>query len=232
MEKNTEIRTCSKCKESKKLSLEFFRFSKKEQRWFRVCRSCENKRHKEYLKETNYYENNKERILNNNKVNYYSNIEKRKEYHKKYYINNKEKIIKRNLKYVENNSEKTRKYQNKYKKDRRKLDPAFRLRNDIGKYILLSLKKGNCKKNNSVWSYLPYSPDQLRSHLESQFEPWMTWDNHGVLSKKKRTWQIDHIVPQSKLPFDSMAHPNFLKCWALENLRPLESILNLKKGNK
>ena len=27
-------------------------------------------------------------------------------------------------------------------------------------------------------------------------------------------------------------YPNFKKCWALENLQPLEKIENLKKGSK
>jgi len=80
--------------------------------------------------------------------------------------------------------------------------------------------------------YLPYTLEQLKLHLEELFEPWMTWDNHGPASLTKRTWQIDHIIPQSLLPFDSFTHPNFLKCWSLENLRPLEARENLRKGNK
>lgn len=29
-----------------------------------------------------------------------------------------------------------------------------------------------------------------------------------------------------------MDHPNFQKCWALENLRPLEALENIRKGDK
>jgi len=43
---------------------------------------------------------------------------------------------------------------------------------------------------------------------------------------------VDHIYPQSLLPYDSYDDPNFQKCWALENLQPLEAIENLKKSNK
>jgi len=43
---------------------------------------------------------------------------------------------------------------------------------------------------------------------------------------------IDHIIPQSKLRYDSLDHPNFQKCWALENLRPICSIENIRKSNK
>ena len=48
----------------------------------------------------------------------------------------------------------------------------------------------------------------------------------------KKTWQIDHIISQSKLPYTSMSDDNFNKCWALENLQPLEAIANIKKSNK
>jgi hypothetical protein len=59
----------------------------------------------------------------------------------------------------------------------------------------------------------------------------MNWDNHGKYcldvwddnNSNTWTWQIDHIIPQSQLVYDSMAHPNFLKCWALSNLRPLSA---------
>lgn len=34
------------------------------------------------------------------------------------------------------------------------------------------------------------------------------------------------------LPYDSMQHPNFLKSWALENLRPYNSKQNLLDGIK
>jgi 5-methylcytosine-specific restriction endonuclease McrA len=66
----------------------------------------------------------------------------------------------------------------------------------------------------------------------------MNWDNHG--SYRKHTWndddsstwswQIDHIIPQSDLPYTSMAEENFHKSWALNNLRPLSAKQNLLDG--
>jgi len=53
----------------------------------------------------------------------------------------------------------------------------------------------------------------------------MNWDNHG------KYWHIDHIMPQSILPYISMEDDNFKKCWALDNLRPLEAIQNMKDGD-
>ena len=54
----------------------------------------------------------------------------------------------------------------------------------------------------------------------------MSWENYGSY------WQINHIYPQSKLPYTSMEEENFKICWALSNLRPLEKITNIRKGNK
>ena len=65
--------------------------------------------------------------------------------------------------------------------------------------------------------------------LENQFDDKMSWENYG---NSEGCWSIDHITPQSKLPYDSYNHPNFMKCWSLENLRPLNHIENVKKSNK
>jgi hypothetical protein len=80
----------------------------------------------------------------------------------------------------------------------------------------------------------------LKIYIEAQFEPWMTWDNHGNYDLNTWddndqftwVWQIDHIIPQSLLPYTSMEDDNFKKCWALENLRPYSAKQNLLDGNR
>jgi hypothetical protein len=87
---------------------------------------------------------------------------------------------------------------------------------------------------------MPYTLKQLKNHLESKFESWMTWDNYGkyVLetwddnNKSTWTWNIDHIVPHSTFIYSSMKEDNFKKCWALENLRPYSSKQNIIDGNR
>lgn len=120
-------------------------------------------------------------------------------------------------------------YNNAYVMKRYNEDPVYKLKYSMGSRIREGLKKSNSEKLHSTWDHLPYTPQELREHLEKQFEDWMTWDNHG---NGEGCWNIDHIYPQSKLPYDSMEHPNFLKCWALENLRPLCAISNIKKSDK
>lgn len=117
-------------------------------------------------------------------------------------------------------------------KRRIKEDPSYKLRKEVSRTIGGYLRKNHKSKDGSVMDYLPYTIEQLRTHIESLWEPWMSWDNHGLINNNKQTWQIDHIIPQSALPYDSMKHPNFLKCWALSNLQPLEAFANIRKSNK
>ena len=117
--------------------------------------------------------------------------------------------------------------------DRFNSDPAFRLRNNLRRAIWEALRfTGGSKGGRSILAYLPYTMDVLKAHLESLWEPWMTWANYGALNPLIRTWQIDHVVPQASLPFDDFSHPNFLLCWSLTNLRPLESSKNIEKGRR
>ncbi len=106
-------------------------------------------------------------------------------------------------------------------------------------FIWKGLKSsGSTKKGESCLSYLDYSIDELKEYLESQFETWMTWENHGNYDKKTWkdddlmtwTWQIDHVTPQSDLPYVSMNDENFKKCWSLVNLRPLSAKQNNLDG--
>ncbi len=110
-------------------------------------------------------------------------------------------------------------------------DPAFRLRNNLRRAIWEAIRcEGGSKGGRSILAHLPYSMEALKAHLESLWEPWMTWENYGVLDPAVRTWQIDHVTPQALLPFADFSDANFLRCWALSNLRPLESSKNLEKG--
>ena len=114
---------------------------------------------------------------------------------------------------------------------RMKSDPAFRLRRYISQTIWRALREsGGSKRGLSIMKFLPYTMEELRAYIESLWEPWMNWDNHGPWNENTITWQLDHIIPQASLPFSSMNDANFLKCWALSNLRPLESLKNIHKG--
>jgi 5-methylcytosine-specific restriction endonuclease McrA len=137
-----------------------------------------------------------------------------------------------------NNAGRVKDTAKKYRKTKRKEDPKFRLRLNVSNVIRETIRNRKLlnskldRLNKCIFDRLPYTSDELRAHIESLWESWMNWDNYGKFDKTKDTWQIDHIIPQSKLPFESFDDENFCKLWALENLRPLETMANLKKGNR
>lgn len=126
---------------------------------------------------------------------------------------------------------------NRWDKKKRAQDPVYKLRRNVKNAVLFSMKGRKFdlrtkRLTEAIFEHLPYSPNELKNHIESLWKPWMNWSNHGRYSSRKKTWQIDHIIPQSKLPFSSFDDENFQKLWALKNLRPLETVANIKKGNK
>jgi hypothetical protein len=141
--------------------------------------------------------------------------------------NNPEKRYLWDRRYREENKEKIKTDKREWAKNKRATDPIFRLQASMRSGINHALKRqGKSKAGESMIKHLPYTIETLKEHLEAQFDDKMTWDNYGSY------WHVDHIYPQSKLPYDSMDHPNFLKAWALSNLQPLEAIENMKKSNK
>jgi hypothetical protein len=185
-----------------------------------------------------YHEKNKEHE-NTRNINYAnSHKEEIRNYQKLYRNDNKEKIALYDKEYRKNNKEKINLKQRKYSKRRKSNDSSFKLRSRFSTSIWISLKLSNSNKNgSSILKYLPYTMNELKQHLEALFEPWMNWNNWGRFSRSWKdedqstwTWQIDHIIPQSDLPYTSMEDENFKKCWALENLRPLSAKQNLLDG--
>jgi hypothetical protein len=186
-----------------------------------VCKLCMNP----IVSKNNqqYYENNSEKIKNNNSV---------------YYNNSKDKLREKSIKRAKLwNSQNKEKVKISRKKHNNK--PVRKIRNNIGRMVRGILESNGVKKNwSSFLDYVDYSVDELKNHLEKQFESWMTWDNYGKYDIKTWNdtdqstwaWQIDHIIPQSILPYVSMRDKNFKKCWALNNLRPLNAKQNLLEG--
>lgn len=196
-----------------------------------------------------YYKSNKDQILKKCKEYRINNIEKVKEAHKRYYHkhkkefleyarrwakNNVDKKRESNKKWAKNNLNKRREKKRKWQKEQRKNNIEFRIKGNISIKIWAELKKVLLDKNGkSSWSFLPYTIDDLIKHLESMFEPWMNWQNYG---NKRGYWNIDHILPQSSFHFKNedgtINEEEIRKCWALENLQPMEFITNCRKNNK
>lgn len=212
------------------------------------CHICFLSLRTKYRKENNqqniiYKINNKDVLLEYNKKYYINNKDKCQKLNKKNYIKYKEegRLLKYSRKHAEKNREKINSSARTFYKKKRKEDIGFRINSDISRAIRSYLtKNGGSKNNKSCKKYLSFNFQELKLHLESLFESWMNWNNRGKYNSKTWddnniltwTWNIDHIIPQSKLPYISMEDDNFKKCWALENLRPLSAKQNIIDGDR
>ena len=124
---------------------------------------------------------------------------------------------------------------NKYlSKIKTKITPEHKkIRHAFSVCLYVRLKnRGSSKFGNSTFDILGYSFDDLIKHLESQFKPWMNWENHGTYELGELRWQIDHIVPDSSFAYQDVNDQGFKDSWKLSNLRPLEARQNLVKGDR
>lgn len=229
---------CIKCNLEKELNINNFYWRNDSQKWIRTCKKCtllsSKKRYslksQEIKKKAANYRNSNRDIINN-KAASYNMLKETKARATKWRLENKKWLRKKEREWKLKNPEKYREIvRRKSKKQRAK--PANKIKAHVSRQINFALHRtGNSKMGNAVLKFLSYSIQELKNHLESQFEPWMNWSNYGKISVDKKTWNIDHIIPQSDLPYQSMTDDNFKKCWSLENLRPLDSKINIIEGS-
>jgi len=116
---------------------------------------------------------------------------------------------------------------NEYLRNKRATDPQVGVAYHMSTLIHRGLN--GAKEGRSWRTFVPYSLQDLMTHIERQFTAGMTWANHGIGSD---CWHIDHIRPKSSFKYQSPDDQSFKDCWALSNLRPLWSTENLSKSNK
>jgi hypothetical protein len=234
------IRQCKKCGDEKDISC-FVKKKKSDgiEYYLNTCLDCNREYHKQY--NTKYYQSHRDKLIVRSQQWYLSNIDEKKEYDKEYSLKNKENKQEYDKAYRFRNKVAINIRLAKYRKERRKNDPLYKIRKNISFGIWSAIKKhGGIKNNKSVLDFLPYSIEDLKQHLEKQFESWMTWDNYGSYDMKTWidtdvstwTWQLDHIIPQSFFKYHSMDDSQFFDCWALSNLRPYSAKQNVKDSNR
>jgi hypothetical protein len=202
----------------------------------------------------NQYHNNRAAAIAKTKQWQQDNPERTAENRRKWKENNPDKVAetqrKSNKKWRENNVEiirekrkNKREERNANLKERYKNDPVYRNRVlASGKVNEMLKSQGSSKKGKSSLDYFPWTPEELWTYLlKCMQEPgneWMNENNQGIYDPKTWDdtdpmtwkWQLDHIIPHSDLPYDSMDHPNFKKAWDLSNLRPLSAKQNHEDG--
>ena len=153
------------------------------------------------------------------------NKEKIAEYHKEWSDKNRESLRDSHTEWRNNNRDKVRKWARDYERNRRRVDPKYRLGARTRTAVYTCLKEANVAKYRSTFELLGYTLEELMSHLEALFTEGMTWDNYGE-------WHVDHKIPMASFNFETTEDREFKLCWCLDNLQPLWRPENLSKGTK
>jgi len=137
-----------------------------------------------------------------------------------YYSENRERCLTHQREYRKRNREKIAAYLKDY--NRRKYRESIKFR-------LASLLRSRTKdaiagkfRAGSAIGDLGCTTEQLKEHLESQFQPGMSWENWGLDG-----WHVDHIKPLNR--FDLTDREQFLEAAHYTNLQPLWAYENLVK---
>jgi hypothetical protein len=241
-----EKKVCSKCKSNKPAD-QYSKNSSKKDGLNIYCKICARLNHK------NFYEKNKDKVLEKHKKwwndNKKSCLEKEKEYRAKNkdivdyknrlrYLKNKTQKLTQQKKHREENKEKYLEYSReyyiknkvlhiergrKYKLNKSRTDINFKLMSNLRSRVYSAIK-GKSKSKHTI-ELLGCSVEELKIHLEKKFTKGMGWKNYGLYG-----WHIDHIKPCSS--FDLTDPEQQKLCFHYSNLQPLWAKDNIKKSNK
>jgi hypothetical protein len=139
---------------------------------------------------------------------------------------NRENILAKERRYRKGNADRIRANYREYVKNRRMIDPNFKLRGNLRNRVKDVLNRGKYKKSAHTMELLGCTVDFFKKHLESRFRDGMSWDNYGG----KSGWQIDHILPCAS--FDLSKPEEQRVCFHYTNLQPLLADENRKKHTK
>lgn len=208
-----DTKVCSKCGIEKSLD----DFGKQRNGKKSSCKSCENKRTQDW------YRKNKEKVCkrtsewsakNKDRVNECKRIRRAK--HR--LLNPlKEKPKFNKQEWLKNNKEKLAGYKRKWLKQNPKNAMADRVRRRINEFM----KKNGYKKQHKTHEIIGCTFEQLRFHIEKQFQHGMTWENRSE-------WHIDHIIPLAS----AKTEEDVIRLNHYTNLRPLWAKDNLVKSAK
>jgi len=216
-----KTKKCSTCGEEKPLD-EYYKDKSRKDGLAGRCKLCKKQ----------YYQENKERILEQKKQYNQENKERLAEYQKQYRQENKERIAERDKQryqknkerrleqmgqYYQENKERIIEQTGRWAREKYNTDPMFRLRHNIASLIRLSLSNNGYSKNSRTYKILGCSYDEFVKHIKSQFVEGMTWENYG-----RYGWELDHIIPVSSAMNEEEIYllnhyTNFQPLWVEDN---------------
>ncbi len=237
-----EHKKCCRCQTYRPLD----NYNNSKQTWDKLrpeCKPCLGEKrasNKEKMTEYNkqYWEKTKDVQKEKNKIWRENNKEHIKEKMKEWLENNKEHKRQKDKEYREANWERKKEthriwmkndYQDmKTNPDRAEEYKMYKLKSNVARRIREILKQ---EKSMCTMKYVGCSLEELREHLESQFEEGMTWDNYGKynINDEKSGWHIDHIIPCNSFNFQDKTEVD--ACFYYLNLQPLWGKENIQKSD-
>ena len=172
----------------------------------KYCTGCnQEKDYSEFHKDRKYLRSNCKECHNAEKRNNYLN--------KRDYYTKKMSLYDSTAKAKQKRSER--------RKERKKNDPIFKMQS-VYRSRLQKALSGWCRSKASM-DLLGCSWEDLKEHIQKQFQDGMSWENHGL-----KGWHVDHIIPLSSAKnlheLEKLCH--------FSNLQPLWAEENIKKSDK
>ena len=89
--------------------------------------------------------------------------------------------------------------------------------------VTYAFKRKGFKKQSKTGEIIGCDYNTLKAHIESQFEPWMTWEKHGRYNGRPNYgFEIDHIIPLSSAKTEA----ELIRLCYYTNLQPLCGYVN------
>lgn len=201
-------KNCSRCKTIKEVTK--FYPSKKEPCGYRSeCIECKLREAK--LKENKSEYRKKYRETNKKKQNLYNKL---------YYRENKQELLEKNRVYHSKN----RHVRQNRDRERSKSDAVYKLSRNVSGLAKRVMKRQT--QDERIVDVLGMSAKDFRAYVESQFLPWMNWDNNGKnVGEYNKTWQLDHVIPMCNAQTEEEVY--LLNHWS--NFQPLCAKKNNQK---
>ena len=232
------MKICCKCR-IEKCETEIHKANKHADGLASLCKPCAIAKTKQWCQDNRDRSNQQSRNWSK------TNHEKRLLVQKQYRERNRDRLNHEARIRKSFNREERCKRQRERQKERMATDPIFALTRNLRGRFADALRNQSINKEISALKLLGCTIPELKQHLESKFQPGMTWENRGsvvlmnngkpildasgmtILAKR---WNVDHIRPISSFNLFDIEQQK--QCFHYTNLQPLWATDNISKGSK
>lgn len=166
-------------------------------------------------------EDNREHVKEYERQRRANDADRRRQTQKEWHAKNREKVKEALLAWKAKNRDYMREKARAYIRRRRALDPLFAASSNLRSRTLAAFRLRGFVKPNGFGKILGCDLATAKAHLESLFQPGMSWENRSE-------WHIDHIVPLAS----AKTIEGLVSLCHYTNLQPLWAKDNLRKGAK